>query len=660
MSPDFDTADALAPTPVPEPHAAAAARRLAVGAEPQPDGGAHLRVWAPDRRTVSVVIDDRDTPLTREEDGYFSGHVEAAHDGARYWFRLDDGDRLYPDPASRYQPDGPHGASTVVDPGRFAWTDAEWRGSVIEGQVIYELHVGTFTPEGTWTAARAQLDELQALGVTMIELMPVADFTGRFGWGYDGVNWFAPTRLYGTPDDLRAFVDRAHALGVSVILDVVYNHFGPEGNYTGAFSSHYVSTRYKNEWGDPLNFDGPQSHGMRELVLSNVQYWVEEFHVDGFRFDAAQQIFDASDDHILAAAARRARETAARAGRRVVMTAEMETQDGRLMRAQEQGGYGFDSGWNEDFHHSAVVALTGRREAYYTDYRGDPQELVSAAKWGYLFQGQHYTWQKQPRGTPALDCRPAQFVSFIENHDQVANTARGARLHEQTSMGRYRAMSAFLLLSPATPLLFQGQEFASTRPFLFFADHDGQLARDVRAGRANFLLQFPSLAQPDVQAALPDPSDPDVFARCKLDFGERTRHAPIYRLYRDLLALRRETPAFRAQQPRGVDGSVLGPDALVLRFFHPDGDRLVLLNLGRDVRLMPIADPLLAAPAGATWHLLWSSEEAHYGGNGAPPVALDDWRLPGHELRVLAPVPLASLDDSAEKAAAASPPTDAS
>ena len=296
---------------------------------------------------------------------------------------------------------------------------------------------------------------------------------------------------------------------------------------------------------------------MRELVLANVQYWIEEFHFDGYRLDATQQIFDASDDHILAALSRVTRKAAA--GRDTLIAGENETQHARLMRPAARGGYGLDALWNDDFHHSAVVALTGRAEAYYSDYRGSAQEFLACAKWGFLYQGQYYPWQKKKRGQPALDCRPAQFVTFIENHDQVANSARGTRLRLRTSPGRYRAMTALLLLMPGTPLLFQGQEFGSTAPFLFFADHAGQLGKDVRKGRAKFLSQFPSMADEAAQALLCDPADPDVFKRSTLDHTERDRpeNAKIVALHRDLLKLRRETPAFRAQAPRGLDGAVL-------------------------------------------------------------------------------------------------------
>jgi maltooligosyltrehalose trehalohydrolase len=629
------------------PSGATAARRLPIGAELIAErGGVHFRVWAPARARVAVVIDGKETPLAAEVDagagggagagGYFSGIVPDAREGTRYQFRLDDDEKLFADPASRWQPEGPHGPSVVVDPTRFAWTDRDWRGCTLDGQVLYELHVGTFTREGTLRAAAAQLEELRSLGITIIELMPVAEFPGRFGWGYDGVDWFAPTRLYGEPDDLRAFIDRAHALGLGVILDVVYNHFGPDGNYLTQFSPDYFTDRYGNEWGAAINFDGPNSGPVREFVLANVHYWIDEFHVDGYRLDATQQIFDASppSSHILTELTRTARAAAAASGRRCVLMAENEAQHAWLMRPHDVGGAGLDAMWNDDFHHSAVVALTGRAEAYYSDFRGTPQELLSAAKWGFLYQGQHYAWQKKSRGEPALDCAPAQFVIFLENHDQVANSARGWRVHQQTSPGRFRAMTALTLLLPGTPLLFQGQEFASSKPFLFFADHQGDLGKAVRNGRADFLSQFKRYADPEVRAMLADPSDPRTFEACKLDFAEREAHHGIYDLHRDLLRLRRETPAFRGRP----DGAVLGPEALLLRFFHRDGDRLVLMNLGPELRLGSCSDPLMAPPGGHSWQVVWSSDYPRYGGDGSLPFEPADPRLPPHALLVLAPL----------------------
>jgi maltooligosyltrehalose trehalohydrolase len=620
--------------------------RLPVGAEVRPDG-VHFRVWAPRRERVEVVFEGPtgswplSLELLPEGDGYFSGLVEGAGDGALYRFRLDGGG-LFPDPASRFQPQGPHGPSRVVDAERFRWSDAGWPGVRLAGQVLYEMHVGTFTQAGTWAAAARELPALADLGVTLIEVMPVAEFAGRFGWGYDGVDLFAPSHLYGEPDDFRRFVDRAHAAGVGVILDVVYNHLGPDGNYLQEFSPGYFTGRYANDWGEAIDFDGPGAGPVRELYLANARYWVAEFHLDGLRLDATQDVHDDSAEPILAAVGGQARQAAG--GRAIVLIAENERQDARLVRPLARGGHGLDALWNDDFHHAAMVALTGRSEAYYSDYLGTPQELVSAVKHGFLYQGQRYSWQRQRRGSPGLDLPPAAFVHYLQNHDQVANSARGERCSQLASPGCLRALTALLLLGPQTPLLFQGQEFAASSPFLYFADHGPELAAAVRRGRQEFLAQFPSLTAPEMQAAIPDPADPVTFARSKLDFAERERHAGAYALHRDLLRLRRDDPVFAAQGARGVDGAVLGEQAFVLRFFSGNGadDRLLFVNLGRDLHLVPAPEPLLAPPAMARWQVLWSSEEPRYGGAGAPPPEDEGggWHLPGHAAVALRPGPL--------------------
>lgn len=612
-------------------------RRLPVGAEPTP-AGTHFRVWAPRRTRVEVLEWDsgRATPLRAEPAGWFSALVPGIGAGTRYRYRLDGGD-AFPDPASRHQPDGPHGPSEVIDPAAFAWTDRDWLGVTLEGQVLYELHVGAFTAEGTWAAAARELPELAAAGITTIEMMPVADFPGRFGWGYDGVNLFAPTRLYGRPDDLRAFVDAAHAAGLGVILDVVYNHLGPDGNYLREFSEHFFSTRHATDWGEAINFDGPDAGPVREFYLANARYWIEEFHFDGLRLDATQDIKDDSPEHIIAAVTRTARAAAPERGTLVI--AENEPQDARLARPVDRGGYGIDAMWDDDFHHSAVVALLGRDEAYYSDYRGEPQEFVSAVKWGFLYQGQWYSWQKARRGRGALDLRPAQFVRFMQNHDQVANSGRGERLHQLAAPGRWRAMTALLLLAPGTPMLFMGQEFSASSPFPYFADHDGDLGGLVRRGRLEFLSQFPSLALPEMQARVPDPASPETFCTAKLDLGERDAHAAAYDLHRDLLALRRSEAALRAQRPRGVDGAVLGESAFVLRFFaEDDQDRLLIVNLGRTLHLNPAPEPLLAPLRWSGWTLRWSSEDPRYGGAGTPELeSADNWRIPAEAAVLLAP-----------------------
>jgi maltooligosyltrehalose trehalohydrolase len=620
-------------------------RRLPIGAELQPEGGVHFRVWAPTARRIDVVHEKPSsgsalTPLSAEGNGYFSGTLRDATAGTRYRYRIDSGERLFPDPASRFQPDGPHDCSQVVDPASFQWTDAEWRGQPLGGAVIYEMHIGTFTREGTWRSAIEELPALAALGITVLEVMPVAEFSGRFGWGYDGVDLFAPTRLYGRPDDMRAFVDRAHALGMAVILDVVYNHLGPDGAYLKPFSAAYFTDRYQNEWGEPLNFDGEDSGPVREYFIANAGYWVDEFHIDGLRLDATQQIFDASAVNVMVEITRRVREAAA--GRHTLVIAENEPQDVQLVKAPEHGGYGMDGLWNDDFHHAAIVATTGRNEAYYSDYFGSAHELLAAAKQGFIYQGQRYRWQGKRRGSVTRGISPAALVNYVQNHDQVANSAFGKRLHDLTSPGRYRAITALLLLAPGTPMLFQGQEFAASSPFLFFADHRDELAAAVRKGRAEFLSQFPSIATTDVKEHLADPADQATFERCKLDHGERESHAAVLDLHRDLLTLRREEPCFRAQRREDLDGAVLGPEAFVLRYFGAAGDdRLLIVNLGRALHFFPSPEPLLAPPAhGQRWTSLWCSEDAKYGGAGSPPLEGDDgWRIPGEGAFVLRPEP---------------------
>lgn len=630
-------------------------RRSPVGAEVVPEG-VHFRVWAPKRECVEVVFEDaalERISLEKDSDGYFAGIAAGIGAAAQYRFRLDGGPRLFPDPASRFQPQGPHGPSQVVDATDFIWNDASWPGARLPGQVIYEMHIGTFTPEGTWAAAAQQLPELASAGITLIEMMPIAEFAGKFGWGYDGVNLFAPTHLYGGPDDLRRFIDRAHACGLAVILDVVYNHFGPDGNYITEFSPGYVTSKYKNEWGEAINFDGENSAPVREFFCGNAAYWISDFHFDGLRLDATQQMFDDSEVNILTEIGRAARAAAGK--RSILLVAENEPQHTSLVRPVQRGGFGLDALWNDDFHHSAVVALTGHNDAYYGDHAGRAQEFVSAAKYGYLFQGQTYRWQQQRRGTPTFDLPAAAFVNFIENHDQVANSATGARVHQLTSPGRFRAMTALLILMPGTPMLFQGQEFSASSPFLYFADHKPELAAMVKKGRAEFLQQFRNVGTPEIQERLPDPSDRKIFESCKLDFSERATHAAAYLLHRDLLRLRREDPLLRNSDRHAVDGAVINDHCFVLRYFGENyDDRLLVVNFGRDFHLRRAPEPLLAPPSepqcphgtngpcvNRKWTLLWSSEDPRYGGAGTAAVdTADGWRIPGEAAVVFATAPM--------------------
>jgi maltooligosyltrehalose trehalohydrolase len=621
-------------------------RRYPIGVEivHEADGSApvHARVWAPGRRSVELVIEDdstraSDSPLAPEGNGYFSGYTANATVGTRYRLRLDGGDAL-PDPASRFQPDGPHGPSMVVDPTRFEWSDRHWPGVSIDGQVIYELHVGTFTKAGTFRGAIERLPDLVDIGVTVLEIMPLADFAGRFGWGYDGVNLFAPSRLYGTPDDLRALVDAAHGYELGVILDVVYNHFGPDGNYLAQFSPHYTSDK-ATEWGNALNFDGDQSESVREFVLTNARYWIDEFHFDGLRLDATQQIQDSTTPHILAEIGGAVR-SAAR-GRDTIVLGENEPQDASLVRPFSEHGCALDALWNDDFHHCARVAATGRAEAYYSGFRGTAQEFISAAKYGFLYQGEWYAWQDNGRGRPALDLPPSKFVNFIQNHDQVANSRAGRRLHQETSPGRHRALTALLLLLPQTPMLFQGQEFSASSPFLYFADHRPDLANLVLAGRREFMSQFPSFGQAEAGSGpMDDPSHAETFVRSKLDWSERSAHTEAVALHRDLLRIRREDSVIRSRAPRSLDGAVITDSAFVLRFFGERGDdRLLVVNLGARYHADPLAEPLVAPPVGRSWTTVFSTDAPEYGGWGTPPIATTDdgWWLPAECAALLAP-----------------------
>lgn len=588
-------------------------------------------VWAPERGRVELRLETPDSPRTLALQpagkGYFSVTARAP-EGARYGY-LVDGEGPWPDPCSRSQPDGPHGLSALVDTAAFAWTDSAWRGLTLPGQVFYELHVGAFTPAGTFDAARAELPRLATLGITVIELMPVAEFPGRFNWGYDGVQLFAPFHGYGEPAALARFIDAAHAQGIGVILDVVYNHLGPDGNYLGKFSPYYVSPRYANEWGDALNFDGPHSHGVRSFFLENARYWIGQFHFDGLRLDATQSIHDSSAPHILAEIAAAAR--AAAAGRSIVLVGENEPQDLRCLHAPSQGGFGLDGLWNDDFHHAARVAATGRHHGYFTDYRGSAQELISATKRGFLYQGQWYRWQGKRRGTPVTDEPAAAFITFTQNHDQVANTFDGQRLHRLTTPALERALTALLLLAPQTPLLFMGQEFAASTPFPFFADHGAALRDAVHEGRRDFLAQFPAYAAADARARIADPADPATFESAKLSAAQLPAGAQVTQLYRDLLTLRRNDAVLKRQDRFALDGAVLGERAFALRWSGgaADGDRLLVVNLGAALDLAVVPEPLLAPPVDHDWRCVWDSEEPRYGGSGIAPVHEQGrWNLP--------------------------------
>jgi maltooligosyltrehalose trehalohydrolase len=605
------------------------------GAKPTA-AGTHFRLWAPEKSRAAVDVEGAGSfALTPEEKGYFSALVPNVGVGAKYKFRLDDGLHM-PDLGSRWQPEGSDGVSVVVSPD-YAWTDAGWAGPVAQDQVIYELHVGTFTSEGTWNAAREKLRHLKDLGVTVIQVMPVGCFKGTFGWGYDTTLPYAPYAPYGTPDYLRGFVDAAHGLGIGVILDVVYNHAGM-GDYYHAYSEHFFTHTHENEWGSGFNYDGENSRAVRDFMIGNAVYWIEDFHLDGLRIDAAQAMFDTSETHIIAELTDAVREAAK--PRRAYMVVENQPQERRMIADPKEGGFGLDGMYSDDFQHAIRVAATGHNDFYYRDYLGSPQEIVSALKYGFLYQGQRSDMRDKAYGTYNLETPAEHFVHFLENHDQVANSAKGLRLSELMSPARLRAITPLLLLGPQTPCLFQGQEFGSRKPFLYFAGRTGEEAEAVAEGRKKGLMDFPSVTDPEMQATLARPDAPKTFELSKLDWLEMSSNSGILALHKDLLALRRTDAAFSQNSVRRVDGAVIGEGAFVLRFFmaDPSQHRLLLCNLGRDLHMAVTPEPLLAPPDGQRWALQWSSEHPKYGGAGRRPVEPEKfWILPSDCTLVLKP-----------------------
>ncbi|MBK7857134.1 MAG: malto-oligosyltrehalose trehalohydrolase [Archangiaceae bacterium] len=582
-------------------------RMQELGALPLGDGRTRFIVWAPKRTRVDVVLDGRDFPLERRSDGCFVG-VHRAPAGTRYRYRVDGGD-AFCDPCSRYQPEGPHGPSEVVDPSKFKWEDGDWRGVKPDGHVIYELHVGAFTREGTYAALTEKLPYLKELGVTLLELMPLHETPGAFNWGYDGVSLFAPNHNYGTPDDLRRLIDRAHRLGLGVIADVVYNHLGPDGNYLGQFAE-YHTHKYPDEWGAPLDFDGPNARPVRDFVRANAAMWVSEYHFDGLRFDATQNLFDASEVHIVRELAEAAR--AASGGRGLFLVGESERQDIKLLDD------GLDALWVDDYHHVNRVIASGAAEAYMQDYQGSARELTACVLRNSIYAGQLYTWQKAPRGTPLRDIDHWRAVFALQNHDQIANSLDGRRLHQHAGEGLTRALSTLLLLAPQTPMLFMGQEHFAPEPFFYFVDHPPELMEAIRKGRREFLSQFPSARAAVYEECTQPPIGKEAFERCKLDWSKADPRA---------LAFHREVLACRKRLTGKIDAAVLTETSLCVRW----PEALLVLELGGDRTLTTLSEPLLAPPPGRKWKMTFSSELNRFGGRGAVPPSdgLSGWRLQG-------------------------------
>ncbi len=552
--------------------------RPSLGAWPDRDGY-RFRVWAPEASQVRVVLESGDRvelDLERFPDGTWGRHVPGLAPGTLYRYRVD-GRGPFPDPASRFQPEGVHGPSALVDCTVYPWGNNDWRPVAHEDLVLYELHVGTFTPGGTFTSAIDRLPAVAALGATAIELMPVADFPGDRNWGYDSVALYSPARCYGTPDELRALVDAAHGLGLSVFLDVVYNHLGPDGNYLTSFSPYYFSQDAHTAWGQSLNFDGPHSESVRAFFLENALHWIHDFRIDGLRLDATHAIIDRRDRHFLTELTTRVRESAQ--GRRVYVIAEDHRNLAHMVKGEGEGGWGLNGVWADDFHHKARVALAGDNEGYYIDFQGSMPDLAQILNEGWYFKGQVSKYLGEPRGTDPTGIPPRRFVFCLQNHDQIGNRALGERLHHQIDLAAYRAASVLMLCAPATPLLFMGQEWAATAPFLYFTDHEPDLGRLVTEGRRKEFGHFHQFADPEARTRIPDPQAPSTFEASKLCWEEATRdpHASVLRLYQTLLGLRRTEPALRAASPGQFRAYALGEGTLLLRHDAAVGPALLAL-----------------------------------------------------------------------------------
>ena len=514
------------------------------GAHRDHAGRCRWAVWAPRAQHVDLVLTEAEgssaqQAMQRRAGGWFEIELEAIPDGQRYAYRLDGGPER-PDPAARWQPDGVHRPSAVCRPEDFAWSDQNWRGMAREDLVIYELHVGTFTPDGTFDAILPRLPELIELGVTAIELMPVAQFPGHRNWGYDGVHWFAVQNSYGGPRALQRLVDAAHAAGLAVILDVVYNHLGPEGNYLAEFGP-YFTEKYHTPWGAALNYDDAGSDEVRAFVLANVEHWLADYHLDGLRLDAIHAICDTSPRHLLTEIGEVAHNVAARQGRSVQIIAESNLNDVRLLQPTALRGFGLDAQWNDDFHHCVHTLLTGERQGYYADFPDPPRQLVKALNRTFVYDGCYSEFLHRRHGASDEGLPGDRFVISIQTHDQVGNRARGERLHELVSPAAQRLAAGLLLLAPGLPMLWMGEEYGETRRFPFFCDFgDPSLQEAVRQGRRQEFAAFGWAAE------VPDPQDAKTFETAQLSWTWREpERAALRRLYAELLRLRRTVPALR-------------------------------------------------------------------------------------------------------------------
>jgi len=556
-----------------------------------------FRVWAPLAANVQLLLDGSLVPMSSEQNGYWRCDCSSAGHGMDYAFVLDGGDAL-PDPRSPWQPYGVHGRSRVLDHSRFRWSDAGWRPPILSSAVIYELHIGTFTPEGTFDSAVGRLEYLQQLGITHVELMPVAEFSGAWGWGYDGADLFAPHHAYGGPDGLKRFVDACHAAGLAVLLDVVYNHLGPSGNYLGRFGP-YFTTRYSTPWGPAVNLDGAGSSEVRRFFCDNALMWLRDYHFDGLRIDAIHAFFDLSAVPFLEQLAGEVKRLEAHLGRSLVLIAESDLNEPRVVTPTEAGGYGIDAQWSDDFHHALHSVLTGERAGYYQDF-GTLGDVGRALENAFVFDGRRSLFRGRPHGRKPEGLPGWRFLGYLQTHDQVGNRAKGERSSRLMNVGRLKIGAAIVLCAPFIPMLFQGEEFGADTPFQYFTNHEEpDLARAVSEGRRKEFAAFGWKA-----ADIPDPQDPETFSRSKINWAELERepHTSLLAWHKQLIALRRRTPEF-------ADGRL---DQVEVRFSESEqwlafrrGGYVIALNLSQETRRVPFAFPgalVLASEADCIIH----------------------------------------------------------
>ncbi len=582
------------------------------GTEIRPEGGVRFRLWAPAQERISLSLEPegRLLPMRSTGEGWHELALEEAAAGALYRFALPDGLKV-PDPASRFQPQDVHGPSEVIDPAAYRWIDQGWPGRPWHEAVVYELHVGTFTEGGTFRAAVGRLDHLAKLGVTALEIMPVADFPGRRNWGYDGVLPYAPDSSYGRPDDFKALIEAAHQRGLMVLLDVVYNHFGPNGNYLSTYAPGFFTKRHKTPWGDAINYDGKHSKPVREFVIENALYWIKEFHLDGLRLDAVHAIFDDSPKHVLDELAERVRAEAAERHVHLVLENE-ENEARRLARGADGKPLHYTAQWNDDVHHVLRTAATGEDKGYYAEYLGDTSKLGRALAEGFAFQGEMMEYRGEPRGEPSAGLPPTAFIAFIQNHDQVGNRAFGERITAIARPEAVRAIAAVYLLLPQVPLLFMGEEWAASQPFPFFCDFGGELADAVRKGRRKEFAKFPEFQNEKIRERIPDPQAEATFASAKLRWDEigKEPHAGWLEWYRGLLATRRAeiVPRLAAIGGNAARFELIGEEAVLVRWRLGGGEELALAaNLS--------ATPREGFPA-ASSRILWQEGAAKSGSFG--------------------------------------------